>query len=114
MNGMKESLLKKYIHLIKALESNIALFNKNDSNRIGYIISLEDFNNLKTKVQYETNKNNKNFKNTGYGKPLEIKDNEKIISIKELEFKSSQYLINMILNGNKYLIIDSTFWKAIC
>ena len=45
---------------------------------------------------------------------FDIKDSEKIMTIKEIEFKTNQYLINMLLNGNKYLIVDSTFWKVIC
>ena len=49
---------------------------------------------------------------------FEIKDNEKIMTIKDIEFKTSQYLTNMLLNGNKYIIIDSNsvililFFKA--
>ena len=36
------------------------------------------------------------------------------MTIKDIEFKTSQYLINMLLNGNKYIIIDQTFWRVIC
>ena len=36
------------------------------------------------------------------------------MTLKDIDFKTSQYLLNMLLNGNKYIIIDETFWKAIC
>ena len=67
-----------------------------------------DYNNLKNKIDYEINKN------LISKSKFDIKENEKIMTIKDIEFKTSQYLLNMLLNGNKYIIIDSIFWKVIC
>ena len=58
----------------------------------GYLINLKD---------YEEIKENNNY-------------SEKILKINQIEFKTSQYLVNMILNGNKYIFINTDFWKLIC
>ena len=113
MSEIKEAVLKKYFYRIKTLEENIELYNKKVIKRIGYIINLEDYNELKAKIHYEKNDKKKN-QNKGAPKDVDIKDDEKIITIKELEFKTNQYLTNMLLNGNKYIIIDATFFKVIC
>ena len=108
MNEIKGELLKKYVYKINALETSIANINKKDSNHKGHIINLKDLNDLKDKVQYDKNKSS-----IGKAK-LDIKEHEKKIIIKDIEFKTSQYLTNMLLNENKYIIIDTSFWKVIC
>ena len=108
MATIKEDLIKRYVQKIKTLETNIASFNKKDSKQKGYIINLNDYNSLKKKIDYEKNKSKMITSN------FDIKDNEKILFIKEIEFKTSQYLTNMLLNDNKYIIVDGTFWKVIC
>ena len=108
MSEIKEDLLMKYVYKIKTLESIIISFNKKNSKHTGYIINLNDYNHLKNKIQYEKNKNK-------LGKHIfDIKDDEKIMTIKDIEFKTTQYLTNMLLNENKYIIIDKAFWKVIC
>ena len=108
MSEIKEDLIKKYVDKIKTFESHILTFHKKDSKHKGYIINLNDYNLLKEKIQYEKNKN-KIMLNR-----FDIKDDEKIMTIKDIEFKTCQYLTNMLLNGNKYIIIDTSFWKIIC
>ena len=111
MNDIKEDILKKYIYRIKTLESSIVSFHKNDSKHKGYIINLNDYNNLKEKIQY---KKNSKMNLVSKFDIFNIKENEKIMIIKDIDFKTGQYLTNMLLNGNKYIIIDGTFWKVIC
>ena len=53
MSNIKEDLLKRYVYKIKTFESSITSFFKNDSKHKGYIINLNDYNNLKNKIQYE-------------------------------------------------------------
>ena len=108
MSTIKGDLLKIYIYKIKTLETSIKSFNSKDSAYKGHIINYEEFKNLKKSVEYDKNKNIANTKK------FDIKDSEKKIFIKELEFKTSQYLMNMLLNGNKYIIVDSAFFKAVC
>ena len=108
MSEIKGDLIKKYVHKIKTLESNIKSFHQRDLKHKGYLIKLNDYNNLKDKIQYKKNKN------IGIPNSFDLRVNEKIMTIKDIEFKTSQHLINMLLNGNKYIIIDGTFWKVIC
>ena len=74
----------------------------------GYIINLEDYENLKKNINYNMFNSNYNLDN------ITLSDDEKIYKIKQIPFKSSQYLINMIYNDNKYIIINSDLWKIIC
>ena len=41
-------------------------------------------------------------------------DYERISQIKDIEIKSINYLINMLHNNNKYIIINKELWKIIC
>ena len=107
MTEIKGDLLKKYVDKIKTFESNLAIIHKKDSKHKGYIINLNDYNKLKEKIEYEKNKK------ITISSKIDIKDDEKIMTIKDIEFRTAEYLTNMLLNGNKYIIIDGAFWKAI-
>ena len=65
----------------------------------GYLINLKDYEKIKEIINSE--KNN-------------INDSENTFKISQIEFKTPQYLINMILNGNKYIIINREVWELIC
>ena len=93
--------IKKYNYAIKSLEDKIKILKKD----VKY--NMKDFEDLKKKIDYKTNKNS-------YVANKEIKDSEKIFIYKDLEIKSSKYLTNMLLNGNEYIIVDSSFYKKIC
>ena len=101
-----EELLKKYSCTIKSFEDKVKGLKKNTPYK-GHLINLKDFEDLKNKVDY------KKYKNCYYPK-IEIKDCDKKYMYKDLEIKSSQYLINMLLNENKYIIIDTSFYQLIC
>ena len=62
----------------------------------GYLIKLESYNAIKKTIgQY-------------YNKWTNASTILKSIStLEEIEFKTSTYLINMLLNGNKYIIINT-------
>ena len=102
-----ERVLKIYVYYINAFEEKVKNYNVKKPKNKGYLINLNDYIELKNKIKYEKNKILKN-PNT-----YEIDEKDKII-IKDLDFKTNQYLINMILNGNKYIIIDFSLWKIIC
>ena len=89
------------------MEENIKCYNKKDNKFKGYLINLNDYNELKKRVNY------KKYKNS-FLKNFDINDKEKKFTIKELEIKTNYNLINMLLNGNKYIIVDSSFHKVIC
>ena len=99
--------IKKYNYAIKSLEDKIRALKKDVKYTDGHLINMKDFEDLKKKVDYKTNKNS-------FVANKEIKDSEKKFIYKDLEIKSSKYLTNMLLNGNEYIIVDSSFYKIIC
>ena len=97
------SVLKKYKNAFSDFEkylNNIYSYkNLNGTEHKGYLINLKDYEKVKENIV--NNKINKN-------------DCEKIYNINQIEFKTSHFLINMILNGNKYIFINTDLWKIIC
>ena len=65
----------------------------------GYLINLKDYERMKEIID------DNNFN---------INDSKNKFKINQIEFKKPQYLINMILNGNKYIFINTTLWELIC
>ena len=104
MSKIKEDILKLYVYRINSIEST----NKNDKKHNGYLINYTDYKELKNKIDYEKNKGKK----APY--KFDITDKEKIMKIKDLEFKTKEYLINMLFNDNKYIIVSPELWKIIC
>ena len=103
---MSKDLLKKYASAIKSFEDRIKRINKG-AKHIGHLINLKDFEDLKNKVDYTKNKN------SIFGNII-IKDNEKKFEYNDIEIKSCRYLTNMLLNDNKYIIIDIPLYEIIC
>ena len=64
----------------------------------GYIINLENYEKIKDINQTPPSPNG--MKN--------------ISKIDQIPFKTSSFLINMIYNGNEYIIINKRLWKNIC
>ena len=102
---MSKDLLKKYASAIKSLEDKIKYL-KNTGPHKGHLINLKDFKDLKKQVNYDKNKSN--FFNT-----VDIRESEKKFDYKQLEKISGRYLINMLLNGNEYIIVDTIFYQII-
>ena len=102
---MSKDLLKKYASAIKSLEDRIKYLKKTGQHK-GHLINLKDFKDLKKQVNYDKNKSN-------FFSTVDIIESEKKFDFKELEKISGRYLINMLLNGNEYIIVDTTFYKII-
>ena len=83
----------------KYLEDIYSIDNSYGKEHKGYLINLKDYEKLK-----EISDNNKD----------NINVSEKNFRINQIEFKTPQYLINMILNGNKYICINTALWELIC
>jgi len=101
------SILKNYSKAISDFEEyvkNIYSTKISDENEhkayIGYLINLKDYLKIK-KIINDVNKN-------------DINDFDIIFTINQIEIKTPQYLIYMILNGNKYILIKDDLWKIIC
>ena len=82
------SVFEKYLEIIYSTN------NEYGTEHRGYLINLKDYEMIK-----------KNTKNNCSGI---------IYKINQIEFKTPQYLINMILNGNKYIFINTDLWELIC
>ena len=99
-----DSLLKKYRDAIsdfeKYLEDIYSSQNSFGKEHKGYLINLKDYERIKEII--DNNKVNN------------INDSENNFKINQIEFKTLHYLINMILNGNKYIFINNSLWELIC
>lgn len=79
----------------------------------GYLINLKEFEELKKIIDYQTykidivnyQKQNINIDSSKY---------EKILTVKQIEYKTSQYLSNMLLNDNQYILINYDLWQLLC
>ena len=94
------SLLKYYQEAITNFKNDIKDNFDNYLNYInkphrGYLIKLEDYENLKTKLFSQNGK--------------DIISNPRCL--KEIEFRSTRYFINMLLNGNDYILINNDLWN---
>ena len=67
---------------------------------VGYLINLENYEDLRTKLKTQSK-----------GKNKESKILDSNTKLKTLEIKTSKYLIKMLLNGNKYIIINEELWN---
>ena len=65
----------------------------------GYLINLKDYENIKEFIDKDK---------------ININDSETIFKINQIKFKTPQYLINMILNGNQYIFINTDLWELLC
>ena len=109
-----QAILIKYIKGIYDFESYINN-NKNQysttfNESFGYLINYEDYEELKIKINYQ--KNLKVYK-PYFSNPINS-NTTKYYTLEEIKFKDSKYLLNMLFNGNKYIIINENFWKLIC
>ena len=110
---LSESIIMKYVKAFYNFEENylkLIYDNPNNSNE-GYLIKLKDYEDLKAKIKY--NYHTKFFQYDSHD-TINILDYERISQIKDIEIKSINYLINMLHNNNKYIIINKELWKIIC
>ena len=98
------SILKNYSRAISDFEKYLKdIYSSKisgENEHIGYLINLKDYEKIK-EISNEVNKN-------------DINDCSIILEINQIEIKTPQYLIYMILNGNKYIFINTDLWKIIC
>ena len=70
----------------------------------GYIINFKEYENIKEKIGYAKDVQNMNQYNSG---------NISLLNIKQIEYKTYYYLLNMIFNKNEYIIINEDVWKIL-
>ena len=111
-NEVDQSVKNKYIKAIYYYEEKIKKFYNNSKSFFshkGYLIKYKDYENLKEKIGF----NKMDKINILKIKVDKASKNIKPYAIKLIEFKTSQYLINMILNDNKYILINQELWKEL-
>ena len=105
----QEYIFNYYRYAIDNFEkftSNFLTPNSNNNfSSYGYLINLKDYEEYKIIIGYH---NNMNFQNNY------INNYEDIIPLKQIKFRTSDYLANMLLNGNEYIIITPELWKVVC
>ena len=105
-SNIDASSLKKYKNSISEFENYLKDIysnnNSSNSSHKGYLINLKDYETITQSIK------NINFDN------MKENDFKQIFKINQIEFKTSHYLINMILNGNKYIFINTKLWKLLC
>ena len=109
--ALKQEIKNKYIKAIYEFEEFVKMSEKNKNENIdnkGYLINLMDYNGIKKHIEYDKFKKELPTIN---GK---LEDSEKFIKLKQIEFKTSQYLIDMINNDNEYILINESLMKNIC
>ena len=74
----------------------------------GYLININDFERIKMSINYDKIKD----KYINYNS--EEFDTKKIYTLDEIEFRDSNYLLNMIFNKNVYIFINRELWKLLC
>jgi len=114
MNVQDHSILIKYIKGIYDFESYIKSnknkFSTSFNEYFGYLINFEDYENLKRKINYE--KNLQLYKKY-FSNPINS-NTKKYYTLEEIKFRDSKYLLNMIFNKNKYVLINVNLWKLLC
>ena len=114
MSIQNHDSLIKYVKGFYEFENYINKINSNlqtiFKTHHGYLINFEKIEEIKRNINYEENKII--YKN--YIQSLIDEDNEKYYTIEEIEFKDPDYLLNMLFNGNKYILINRDLWKLLC
>ena len=114
MDSEKNISLIEYVKGFNDFENYIKQINLNHSYTLekhyGYLINLEEYEKIKLSIIEESNK--VKYKNN-YSNISNTKE-KKIYIIEDIEFRNSNYLLNMIQNGNKYIFININLWKLLC
>ena len=111
MKYEKHCSLIDYVNGFTEFEQYIKDINRNQSNfhkHHGYLISLELFEELKKRINNDYIQYKKHLSES-----ISFNIKEKF-TIGEIKFRNSNYLLNMIFNGNKFILINTKLWDLIC
>ena len=100
---MDDDFISKSKKEIKEFENHIKdNYQKNNKKINGYLIYLSSYKKFRNKIFNYNNDNDDNLKELN-----EIKNTK----LKPIEIKTSKYLMNMLFNGNIYIIINRLIWN---
>ena len=111
MKYEKHCSLIDYVNGFTEFEQYIKDINRKQSNvhkHHGYLINLTLFEELKKRINNDYIQYKKHLSES-----ISYNIKEKF-TIGEIEFRNSNYLLNMIFNGNKYILINTKLWDLIC
>jgi len=92
--------IRKAIEQFEYYINNCINLNLNENIGLnGYLINLKDYEEFKNKI-YNNNNN--------------INSNEDVFPLKQIKLRTSHYLVNMLLNGNEFILITPELWKVVC
>ena len=77
----------------------------------GYLVNNKDYEELKKNINYSNiygAREKKDYKNI-----FNSNKTMKLIKIKQIEFKTIRYLLNMLSNDNKFILITEELWDII-
>ena len=114
MQFSKSPNLKKYVKAFIDFEQYIKDINNIHSstskNHRGYLINQKIIEEIKNKINYKYYKNKFNEFDFSQIDDIQQKD----CTCEEIEFRDSNYLLNMLFNGNKYILINVDLWQLLC
>ena len=114
MQNKNSFSLIKYIKGFYEFEKYLNQINSKHSDKFephdGYLINLSKIEAIKKAINYDNYK----YQYHNYETTPENTDSTKYYTIEEIKFRSSDYLLNMLFNGNKYILINSKLWKLLC
>ena len=115
MSIQNHASLMKYIKGFYEFDLYINKINSNLTTKFhthhGYLINLEKIDEIKRNINYD---NYKIIYQKSIQSQIDEEDNDKYFVIEELEFKDPDYLLNMLFNGNKYILINRDLWELLC
>jgi len=106
--------LKTYVKAFIEFEKYIKYINKDLGEKFehhkGFLINKDEIDEIKNKIKFQT------YKDIYKDYPLNSSDRiqKKDYTIEEIEFRNSDYLLNMLFNKNKYILINRDLWKLLC
>ena len=100
-----KNLLKHYVAQINNFEDTYIKYIFNEKNNYqnyeGYLINLESYQELKRKIYSSYDNSTKS--------PTQIL--KSLNKLSDIEIRTSNYLLNMLWNGNEYIIINKDLWN---
>ena len=114
MQIKNSSSLIKYIKGFYEFEKYLNNINSNLFEKFephdGYLINLSKIEEIKKSINYDNHK----YEYHNYESIPINNDSVKYYTIEEIKFRNSEYLLNMLFNGNKYILINTKLWKLLC
>ena len=103
----------KYVKGFYEFEEYIKTINNNLGDKFemqfGYLINLEQIEEIKKKINYDNNK----YMYKNKCELISLDNKKQDLFIEEIEFRDTNYLLNMIFNKNKYIFINKDLWQLL-